>query len=90
LARQFSRSRRTKGSFRKENRATRSSIQKGKVKLTVVSPSGKEATIAILGAGHFVGEECITSDQPTRTCSSRALTPCTLLRIRRQEMVRTE
>jgi CRP-like cAMP-binding protein len=64
-------------------------VQKGKVKLSVVSPAGKEATIAILGAGHFVGEECITSDQPTRTCSSRALTPCTLLRIRRQEMVRT-
>jgi CRP/FNR family cyclic AMP-dependent transcriptional regulator len=64
-------------------------IQKGKVKLTVVSPAGKEATIAILGAGHFVGEECITSDQPVRTSSSKALTPCTLLRIRRQEMVRT-
>ena len=64
-------------------------VQKGKVKLTVVSPTGKEATIAILGAGHFVGEECITSDQPIRTSSSRALTPCTLLRIRRQEMVRT-
>jgi CRP-like cAMP-binding protein len=64
-------------------------IQKGKVKLTVVSPAGKEATIAILGAGHFIGEECITSDQPIRTCSSRALTPCQLLRIRRQEMVRT-
>ena len=31
-------------------------IQKGKVKLTVVSPAGKEATIAILGAGHFIGE----------------------------------
>jgi CRP-like cAMP-binding protein len=57
-------------------------VQKGKVKLTVVSPTGKEATIAILGAGHFLGEECITSDQPMRTCSSKALTPCTLLRIR--------
>src|ERR1700688_34296 len=43
-------------------------IQKGKVKLTVVSPAGKEATIAILGAGHFIGEECITSDQPVRIC----------------------
>jgi len=64
-------------------------IHKGKVKLTVVSPTGKEATIAILGAGNFVGEECITSDQPMRPCSSKALTPCTMLRIRRQEMVRT-
>jgi CRP/FNR family cyclic AMP-dependent transcriptional regulator len=64
-------------------------IHKGKVKVSVVSPTGKEATIAILGAGHFVGEECITSDQPNRTSSSRALTPCLLLRIRRQEMIRT-
>lgn len=63
-------------------------IQRGKVKLTVVSPTGKEATIAILGAGQFVGEECVTSDQPTRLSSSSALTPCTLLRIRRQEMLR--
>jgi len=63
-------------------------IQKGKVMLTVVSPSGKEATIALMGAGNFIGEECITSDQPIRISSSRALTPCTLLRIRRQEMVR--
>ncbi len=63
-------------------------IQKGKVKLTVVSPSGKEATIAILGAGQFLGEECVTSEQPTRISSSKALTPCTIMRIRRQEMVR--
>jgi CRP/FNR family transcriptional regulator, cyclic AMP receptor protein len=63
-------------------------IQKGKVKLSVVSPTGKEATIAILGAGQFVGEECITSDRPFRISSSSALTPCTLLRIRRQEMIR--
>jgi CRP/FNR family transcriptional regulator, cyclic AMP receptor protein len=64
-------------------------LLKGKVKLSVVSPTGKEATIAILGAGHFLGEECITSDRQTRICSSRALTPCSLLRIRRQELVRT-
>ena len=63
-------------------------IQKGKVKLTVVSPSGKEATIAILNAKQFLGEECVTSEQPARISSSKALTPCTLLRIRRQEMVR--
>ena len=63
-------------------------IQKGKVKLTVVSPTGKEATIAILGAGHFIGEECVTSDLPNRTSSSKALTPCIITRIRRQELVR--
>ncbi len=63
-------------------------IQKGKVMLTVVSPSGKEATIALLGAGQFLGEDCITSEQLVRSSSSRALTPCTLLRVRRQEMIR--
>jgi CRP/FNR family transcriptional regulator, cyclic AMP receptor protein len=63
-------------------------IQRGKIKLSVVSPTGKEATIAILSPGQFVGEECITSDRPFRISSSSALTPCTLLRIRRQEMVR--
>jgi CRP/FNR family cyclic AMP-dependent transcriptional regulator len=63
-------------------------LQKGKVRLSVVSPTGKEATIAILGSGHFLGEECITSEQPMRTSSSKALIDCTLLRIRRQEMIR--
>lgn len=41
-------------------------IQKGRVKLTVVSGRGKEATIALLGAGDFVGEECIAAIQPHR------------------------
>jgi CRP/FNR family transcriptional regulator, cyclic AMP receptor protein len=39
-------------------------IQKGKVKLTVVSKRGKEATVALLGSGDFVGEECIAAIQP--------------------------
>jgi CRP-like cAMP-binding protein len=34
-------------------------IQKGRVKLTVVSEQGKEAVIAILGPGHFFGEGCL-------------------------------
>jgi CRP/FNR family cyclic AMP-dependent transcriptional regulator len=33
-------------------------VQKGRVKLTVISKRGKEATIALLGAGKFLGEEC--------------------------------
>jgi CRP/FNR family cyclic AMP-dependent transcriptional regulator len=47
-------------------------IQKGKVKLTVVSRRGKEAVIAILGAGDFFGEGCLTG-QPLRmaTCGFR-------------------
>ena len=63
-------------------------IQRGKVKLTVVSERGKEATIALLGPGDFVGEECIAAIQPQRLSTAVALTPCTILRISRKEMVR--
>jgi CRP/FNR family transcriptional regulator, cyclic AMP receptor protein len=48
-------------------------IQKGKVKLTVVPKSGKEATIAILNEGDFFGEGCLTG-QPLRLCSAIAMT----------------
>src|ERR1700688_2156652 len=41
-------------------------VQTGRVKLTVLSPHGKEATITILGEGDFMGEGCIASDQPLR------------------------
>jgi CRP/FNR family transcriptional regulator, cyclic AMP receptor protein len=63
-------------------------IQKGKVKLTVVSERGKEATIALLGPGDFVGEECIAAIQPQRLSTAAAITPCTILKISRKEMVR--
>ena len=63
-------------------------IQKGRVRLTVFSKSGKEATIALLDAGDFVGEECVMGIQPQRTATATALTPCTLLRIERGEFVR--
>ncbi|HWR14781.1 MAG TPA: Crp/Fnr family transcriptional regulator [Terriglobales bacterium] len=62
-------------------------IQKGRVKLTVVSHSGKEANIALLGPGEFVGEDCIISAHPTRIATATAITPCTLLRINKAEMV---
>lgn len=63
-------------------------IQKGKVKLTVFSKRGKEATIALLGPGSFVGEECVAAIQPHRMATAIALTACTLLKIEREEMVR--
>jgi CRP-like cAMP-binding protein len=50
-------------------------IQKGKVKLTVVSEIGKEATIGILNEGDFFGEGCLTG-QPLRLCSATAMTDC--------------
>ncbi len=63
-------------------------IQKGKVRLTVVSTRGKEAVIAFLSAGDFVGEECIAAIQPQRTATARTLTPASVLRIDRKEIVR--
>jgi CRP/FNR family cyclic AMP-dependent transcriptional regulator len=63
-------------------------IQKGKVKLTVVSERGKEATIALLGAGEFVGESCIAAAQPLRQATAAALTDIEVLRIARKDMVR--
>ena len=55
-------------------------ILKGNVKLTVLSSSGKEATIGILGVGDFFGEGCLAG-QPLRMESASAVTNCDLLRI---------
>jgi CRP/FNR family cyclic AMP-dependent transcriptional regulator len=61
-------------------------IQKGKVKLSVVSKSGKEATIGILSERDFFGEGCLTG-QPLRLCSATALTDCSVMRIDKQAMM---
>src|ERR1700732_4636190 len=61
-------------------------IQKGKVKLTVVSSDGKEATIGILSDGDFLGEGCLAG-QPLRMASATAMTDCQLMRIAREAMV---
>jgi len=63
-------------------------VRKGRMKLTVISKRGKEATIALLGAGNFLGEECIAAIQPQRMATATAITPVVLLRIERKEMVR--
>ncbi|MGC2741709.1 MAG: Crp/Fnr family transcriptional regulator [Candidatus Angelobacter sp.] len=63
-------------------------IQKGKFKLSVISKRGKEATIALLGAGNFLGEESIAAVLLKRAATATALTPSTILRIERAEMVR--
>jgi CRP/FNR family cyclic AMP-dependent transcriptional regulator len=60
-------------------------IQKGKVRLTVVSETGKEATIGILNEGAFVGEGCLTGQQ-LRLCSATALTDCSVMRIKKKAM----
>ena len=61
-------------------------IQTGKVKLTVVSKTGKEATIGILNEGNFFGEGCLTG-QPLRLCSATAMTDCTVMRIDKQSVM---
>jgi CRP/FNR family transcriptional regulator, cyclic AMP receptor protein len=63
-------------------------LQKGRAKLTVVSASGKEATISLLSDGDFVGEESLASVGGRRIASATAITPCTALRIERGDMVR--
>ena len=61
-------------------------IQKGKVRLTVVSESGKEATIGILNEGDFFGKGCLTG-QALRLCSATAMTDCTVMRIDKESMM---
>src|SRR6202165_1592697 len=60
-------------------------IKEGKVKLTVVSKIGKEATIGILNKGDFFGEGCLTG-QPLRLCSATALTDCSVMKIDKKSM----
>ena len=61
-------------------------IQKGTVKLTVISKDGKEATIALLNPGDFCGEGCLTG-QPLRMGSATAMTDCELMRIDKTAMM---
>src|SRR5947208_15566144 len=58
-------------------------IQKGKVRLTVVSKTGREATIAMLSEGDFFGEGSLAG-QVLRMGSAAAMTDCQLLRIEKQ------
>jgi CRP/FNR family cyclic AMP-dependent transcriptional regulator len=62
-------------------------LQKGRAKLTVVSEKGKEATITLLGAGDFVGEESLASGGGLRMATATSITACTALRIEREEMI---
>jgi CRP-like cAMP-binding protein len=61
-------------------------IQKGKVKLTVVSKIGKEATIGILNEGDFFGEGCLTG-QALRMCSATAMADCSVMQIDKKSMM---
>jgi CRP/FNR family cyclic AMP-dependent transcriptional regulator len=63
-------------------------IQSGRAKLTVVSKRGKEATVTLLAAGDFVGEESVSKTSNHRTASASAITACVVLKIEAVEMLR--
>jgi CRP/FNR family cyclic AMP-dependent transcriptional regulator len=62
-------------------------ILKGEVKVSVVSRSGREAVVGILGAGDFIGEGGLTG-QPRRTVTATAVSPTTVVAINTREMVK--
>jgi CRP/FNR family transcriptional regulator, cyclic AMP receptor protein len=64
-------------------------IQEGRARLSVVSKQGKEATIALLDRGDFLGEGCIASDQPVRLTTATAITRCSVLRIEKSQLLQT-
>jgi CRP/FNR family transcriptional regulator, cyclic AMP receptor protein len=63
-------------------------VQKGKVRLTVVSEGGKEATLGILSEGDFFGEGGLAG-QLKRMSSAIALTDCVLLHVQKKAMIHT-
>jgi CRP/FNR family cyclic AMP-dependent transcriptional regulator len=63
-------------------------LQSGRARLTVVSHAGKEATITLLSAGDFLGEETLAGAIGLRMASATAITACVALKIEREEMVR--
>src|ERR1041384_1787789 len=62
-------------------------LQQGKIKLTVVSNRGKEAVVAILGAGDFFGEGCLAGQQ-LRMATATAMSACTIMRLEKSAVVR--
>jgi CRP-like cAMP-binding protein len=63
-------------------------LQRGRAKLTVVSQTGKEATIMLLSTGDFIGEESLATVGTRHMTTATAITACTALEIDREEMVR--
>jgi CRP-like cAMP-binding protein len=61
-------------------------IQKGQVKVTVVSEQGKEAVVAVLGPDEFCGEGCLTG-QPLRLATATAMAECEIMRLEKAAMI---
>ena len=62
-------------------------IQKGRVKITVVSEHGKEAIVAVLAADEFCGEGCLTG-QPRHMATAAAMTECEIMRLEKSALIR--
>jgi CRP/FNR family transcriptional regulator, cyclic AMP receptor protein len=62
-------------------------VQKGQVKVTVISEQGKEAIVALQGPDEFLGEGCLNG-QRKRLATAIAMTECTIMRVERTEMLR--
>jgi CRP/FNR family cyclic AMP-dependent transcriptional regulator len=62
-------------------------IQAGGIKLSVLSKTGREAVVAMLGPGDFFGEGCLAG-QPLRMGTATAITPSTILLVAKDKMVR--
>src|SRR5436190_1726396 len=62
-------------------------VQSGGVKLSVLSKTGKEAVVAMLGPGDFFGEGCLAG-QTVRMGSATSITPSAILRVEKAQMVR--
>jgi CRP/FNR family transcriptional regulator, cyclic AMP receptor protein len=63
-------------------------LQAGSAKLTATSRNGKEATVALLFPGNFLGEEAIAGAPGLRITTATAITACSALRIEKKEMIR--
>ena len=62
-------------------------VEKGAVRLSVLSHAGKKAVVALLHVGHFFGEGCLAG-QSQRMATAKAMAPCTILAVEKPEMVR--
>jgi len=62
-------------------------LERGQVKLTVVSDQGKSAVVAVLGPGDFFGEGCLAG-QPVRMATASTMTEVSAVRVERQAMIR--
>jgi len=63
-------------------------LRKGRIRITVVSSAGREATIRLVSAGDFFGEKAMEANQGFRVTNATAFTACTALRIARPEFLR--